>query len=57
MGATDVLNRKTGVIWGDDVLSLFKHAREHKYAIPAIVSPDLVNNSLSGLSPLTGNCL
>lgn len=36
MGAQDVLSRKTGVIVGDDVLALFKHAREHEYAIPAI---------------------
>lgn len=36
MGAQDVLSRKTGVIYGDDVLALFKHARENKYAIPAI---------------------
>lgn len=38
MGATDVLSRKTGVIVGDDVLALFKYAREHQFAIPAIVS-------------------
>lgn len=37
MGATDVLSRKSGVIVGDDVLALFKYAREHKFAIPAIV--------------------
>lgn len=37
MGVTDVLSRKQGVIVGDDVLALFKHAQEHKYAIPAIV--------------------
>ncbi|KAK7942581.1 fructose-bisphosphate aldolase- class II [Apiospora aurea] len=36
MGVQDVLSRKTGVIYGDDVLALFKHARENKYAIPAI---------------------
>ncbi|KAK8097793.1 fructose-bisphosphate aldolase- class II [Apiospora kogelbergensis] len=36
MGAQDVLSRKTGVIYGDDVLALFKYAREHKFAIPAI---------------------
>ncbi|KAK8068919.1 fructose-bisphosphate aldolase- class II [Apiospora phragmitis] len=36
MGAQAVLSRKTGVIYGDDVLALFKHAREQKYAIPAI---------------------
>lgn len=39
MGAQDVLSRKTGVIVGDDVLALFKYAQEHKFAIPAIVSP------------------
>jgi fructose-bisphosphate aldolase class II len=38
MGAQDVLTRKTGVIVGDDVLKLFAHAQEHKYAIPAVVS-------------------
>ncbi|KAI3401741.1 hypothetical protein diail_9405 [Diaporthe ilicicola] len=36
MGAQDVLSRKAGVIVGDDVLALFKHAKEHEYAIPAI---------------------
>ncbi|KUJ07980.1 putative fructose-bisphosphate aldolase 1 [Mollisia scopiformis] len=36
MGAQDVLSRKSGVIVGDDVLKLFNHAQEHKYAIPAI---------------------
>ncbi|KKY26723.1 putative fructose-bisphosphate class ii [Phaeomoniella chlamydospora] len=36
MGATDVLSRKSGVIVGDDVLNLFKYAKEHKFAIPAI---------------------
>lgn len=39
MGATDVLSRKTGVIYGDDVLRLFEYAREKQFAIPAIVSP------------------
>lgn len=39
MGAQDVLSRKTGVIVGDDVLALFKHAQDNNYAIPAIVSP------------------
>ncbi|KAI0595025.1 hypothetical protein F4775DRAFT_571056 [Biscogniauxia sp. FL1348] len=34
--ATARLSRKTGVIVGDDVLALFNHARENKYAIPAI---------------------
>lgn len=38
MGAIDVLSRKSGVIVGDDVLKLFQYAREHKFAIPAIVS-------------------
>lgn len=37
MGAQDVLSRKSGVIVGDDVLRLFEYAREHKFAIPAIV--------------------
>ncbi|EOD46290.1 Ketose-bisphosphate aldolase class-2 [Neofusicoccum parvum] len=36
MGAQDVLSRKAGVIYGDDVLKLFKYAQEHKFAIPAI---------------------
>ncbi|PWW73453.1 fructose bisphosphate aldolase [Tuber magnatum] len=36
MGALDVLSRKSGVIVSDDVLNLFKYAREHKFAIPAI---------------------
>ncbi|RVX68826.1 Fructose-bisphosphate aldolase 1 [Exophiala mesophila] len=36
MGVKDVLSRKTGVIVGDDVLALFKHAQENNYAIPAI---------------------
>ncbi|ODV91361.1 hypothetical protein CANCADRAFT_122941 [Tortispora caseinolytica NRRL Y-17796] len=31
----DVLERKSGVIVGDDVLNLFKYAREHGFAIPA----------------------
>jgi fructose-bisphosphate aldolase class II len=35
-GATSVLSRKSGVIVGDDVLKLFNHAQENKYAIPAI---------------------
>ncbi|KAH9886862.1 hypothetical protein F4778DRAFT_442963 [Xylariomycetidae sp. FL2044] len=34
--ATKNLSRKSGVIVGDDVLNLFLHARENKYAIPAI---------------------
>ena len=36
MGATDNLSRKSGVIYGEDVRKLFKHAQENKYAIPAI---------------------
>lgn len=36
MGVQDVLERKTGVIVGDDVLRLFQYAREHQFAIPAI---------------------
>ncbi|RPB08002.1 putative fructose-bisphosphate aldolase 1 [Morchella conica CCBAS932] len=36
MGALEVLKRKSGVIVGDDVLNLFKYAKEHKFAIPAI---------------------
>jgi len=35
MGALDVLQRKKGVIVGDDVLRLFEYAREKKFAIPA----------------------
>ena len=38
MGAKDVLTRKAGVIVGDDVLNLFKYAKEKGFAIPAIVS-------------------
>lgn len=38
MGALDVLERKSGVIVGDDVMRLFEYAREKKFAIPAIVS-------------------
>jgi len=36
MGVQDVLERKTGVIVGDDVLRLFQYAREKEFAIPAI---------------------
>jgi fructose-bisphosphate aldolase, class II len=36
MGVSDVLSRKTGVIVGDDVLALFKYARETGFAIPAV---------------------
>ncbi|KAF7566606.1 Fba, Fructose tagatose bisphosphate aldolase [Pyrenophora tritici-repentis] len=34
--ASEVLSRKTGVIVGDDVYALFKHAQSEGYAIPAI---------------------
>jgi len=36
MGVIDILSRKKGVIVGDDVLRLFKYAREHEFAIPAV---------------------
>ncbi|AET39602.1 fructose-bisphosphate aldolase FBA1 Ecym_4569 [Eremothecium cymbalariae DBVPG len=36
MGVQSVLKRKSGVIVGDDVAALFKYAREHEFAIPAI---------------------
>ncbi|KAI9663403.1 MAG: Fructose-bisphosphate aldolase 1 [Trizodia sp. TS-e1964] len=36
MGVTDVLERKVGVITGDDVLKLFNYAQEKKFAIPAV---------------------
>ena len=36
MGASDVLSRKAGVIYGDDVLKLFNYAQEHNFAIPAV---------------------
>jgi fructose-bisphosphate aldolase class II len=36
MGVIDTLSRKSGVIVGDDVFKLFKHAQENNYAIPAI---------------------
>ncbi|KAK9459906.1 uncharacterized protein V1516DRAFT_678358 [Lipomyces oligophaga] len=36
MSVLDVLERKSGVIVGDDVLNLFKYAQEKKFAIPAI---------------------
>ena len=36
MGVKDVLSRKAGVIYGDDVLKLFNYAQEHNFAIPAI---------------------
>ena len=31
-----VLKNKSGVIYGDDVTALFKHAQENTYAIPAV---------------------
>lgn len=50
MGVQDVLSRKTGVIVGDDVLALFKYAREHQFAIPAInvTSSSTVVSALEG---------
>lgn len=36
MGLTDVLERKQGVIVGEDVIKTFNYAQEHKFAIPAI---------------------
>ena len=36
MGAKDVLSRKSGVIYGDDVLKLFQYAQEKNFAIPAV---------------------
>jgi fructose-bisphosphate aldolase, class II len=45
MGVTDVLTRKTGVIVGDDVLELFKYAREKEFAIPAIVRDSPLSSS------------
>ncbi|KAJ5155566.1 hypothetical protein N7492_008369 [Penicillium capsulatum] len=36
MGVLEKLNRKAGVIVGDDVLRLFEYAQEQKFAIPAI---------------------
>lgn len=47
MGAADVLSRKTGVIYGDDVLRLFEYAREKQFAIPAIVGHFCLNNSFT----------
>lgn len=35
-GAKSVLKVKSGVIYGEDVKTLFKHAQENNYAIPAI---------------------
>lgn len=36
MGVQDILQRKTGVIVGDDVKALFDYAKEQGFAIPAI---------------------
>ncbi|KAJ5235172.1 uncharacterized protein N7469_004340 [Penicillium citrinum] len=36
MGVLEKLNRKAGVIVGDDVLRLFEYAQEKQFAIPAI---------------------
>ena len=36
MGAQEVLKRKAGVLYGEDVLKLFKYAQEKTFAIPAI---------------------
>ncbi|CAF9943485.1 MAG: Fructose-bisphosphate aldolase 1 [Alectoria fallacina] len=36
MGVQEVLTRKTGVIYGEDVYNLFKYAQKHEFAIPAI---------------------
>ncbi|CAM9018935.1 hypothetical protein WICANDRAFT_28207 [Wickerhamomyces anomalus NRRL Y-366-8] len=36
MGVQDVLKRKSGVIYGDDVKALFDYAQEKGFAIPAI---------------------
>ncbi len=57
MGAKDVLTRKAGVIVGDDVLNLFKYAKEKGFAIPAIVRSymrPLLSSRLIGsrMSPL-----
>lgn len=40
MGVLQKLNRKAGVIVGDDVLRLFEYAQEKQFAIPAIVSTE-----------------
>lgn len=36
MSVLDVLERKSGVIYGEDVHKLFLYAQEHEFAIPAI---------------------
>jgi len=38
-----------GVITGDDVMTLFKHARDNGYAIPAFNCTRCVSSSSSGL--------
>ena len=38
MGVLEKLDRKTGVIVGDDLIRLFEYAQEKQFAIPAIVS-------------------
>ncbi|KAG0642679.1 hypothetical protein HOY80DRAFT_1014393 [Tuber brumale] len=51
----DVLSGKSGVIAGDDVLSLFKYAKANKFAIPAIVTDRIKNvtsSSTAGRSPI-----
>lgn len=37
MGVLEKLNRKAGVIVGDDVLRLFEYAQQKEFALPAIV--------------------
>lgn len=37
MGVLEKLNRKAGVIVGDDVLRLFEYAQEKQFALPAVV--------------------
>ena len=48
MGAQDVLQRKTGVIVGNDVLNLFKYCHEKGFAIPAIVRAYRALNFMRG---------
>ncbi|OIW24814.1 fructose bisphosphate aldolase [Coniochaeta ligniaria NRRL 30616] len=50
VGLMEKLGLKPGVIYGDDVLNLFKHAREVGFAIPAInvTSSSTVNAALEG---------
>lgn len=49
MGLLEKLNRKAGVIVGDDVLRLFEYAQEKKFAVPAIVSITAVSALSSSL--------